>query len=87
MAKYYVFHYSEQTSKNGDVYVNLDFVPDNDQERVLPISIRKDYFMAYDDVKNLDPISIKKYWFDLFTYWDNQYHQRRLNGIRKIGQR
>lgn len=86
MAKYYVFHYSEAPSKSsGEVYVNIDFIPDNDQERVLSVSVKKSYWQEFDAVKDLDPVSIKKYWFELFTYWNPQYKSRNLNGIRRIG--
>lgn len=88
MAKYYVFHYSEVASKNnGKVYCNIDFIPDNDKERVLKVSVSYDILYEFDSMKGLDPNTIKKYWYDVYYYFDNQYKQYRINGIQRLNPR
>ena len=83
--KYYVFHYSETTSKQtGSIYCNIDFIPDTPTERVLSVSISKDY------LKRLDPSCIsgdemKKHWYEIYSFWNNEWKQRVINGLRVVG--
>lgn len=86
MAKYFVFYYSEVTSKSsGEVYCNIDFVPDDDKERVMSVSIKRSDLFGYDGMQGITPENIKKNWFEVYSYWNNQYKTRYVNGIRRIG--
>lgn len=86
MAKYYVFHYSEVASKKtGEVYCNVDFIPDDDKERVMSVSIKRSVWQEFNDVKDLTPEQLKRYWFEVYSMWNNEYKTRFVNGIRKLG--